>query len=91
MLTLLALLVGGCVIAGTLPASRSDRRSSTITARIRRCSRTRNVQTSKNDTLPRVSRHHWTRTDLNRVLGIEADYTEQISPKDPARKAQAAD
>ena len=85
-LTLLALLVGGCVIAGTLPASRSDRRSSAITAHIRRCARTTSVQPPVNDSLPRVSRHHWTRTDLNRVLGIEADYTEQISPKDQARK-----
>jgi hypothetical protein len=85
-LTLIALLVGGCLLAGTLPASRGDRRSSAITARIRRCSRVKNDPPAENDTLPRVSRHHWTRTDLNRVLGIEADYTEQISPKDQARK-----
>jgi hypothetical protein len=80
MLTLLSLLVGCCVIAGTIPSSRSNRRRTSISTGVAsiqaRCAET----PAKHDSLPRVSRHHWTRPDLNRVLGVEDDYIQQISP-----------
>jgi len=80
MLTLLSLLVGCCVIAGTIPSSRSSLRRTPIPAggatKLEPCAATSTI----NDSLPRVSRNHWTRADLNRVLGVEDDYIQQISP-----------
>jgi hypothetical protein len=79
MLTLLSLLVGCCIIAGTIPSSRSNRRPPIPTGVASKpvpCTTTQSI----NDSLPRVSRNHWTRPDLNRVLGVEDDYIQQISP-----------
>jgi len=80
MLTLLSLLVGCCVIVGTIPSSRNNRRRTPVPTGSAPdhdpCTATPVI----NDSLPLVSRHHWTRADLNRVLGIEDDYIQQISP-----------
>jgi hypothetical protein len=80
MLTLLSLLVGSCIIAGTIPSSRNNRRQTPIPTGATFKHHPGITAPAINDSLPRVSRHHWIRADLNRVLGVEDDYIEQISP-----------
>jgi len=80
MLTLLSLLVGCCIIAGTIPSSRNNRRGTPVPTGVTSKHDSFTATPVNNDSLPRVSRHHWTRADLNRVLGVEDDYIQQISP-----------
>ena len=80
MLTLLSLLVGCCIIAGTIPSSRNNRRRTPVPTGVASKHDPWTATPAINDSLPRVSRHHWTRADLNRVLGIEDEYIQQISP-----------
>jgi hypothetical protein len=80
MLTLLSLLIGCCVIVGTIPSSRNNRRRTPIRTGTTSKHATYTAISAVNDSLPRVSRHHWIRPDLNRVLGVEDDYIQQITP-----------
>ena len=86
VLTLLSLLVGGCIIAGTIPSSRNNRRQPPIPTGARSKHDPGITAPAINDSLPRVSRHHWTRADLNRVLGVEDDFIQQISPSIASRR-----